>query len=42
MNGEREQEEKLREVACIGDVEGLLSLIGKGVDVNSQNNINGW
>lgn len=36
-------EEKLRESACMGDLDELRNLIkGKGVNVNSQNSVNGW
>ena len=35
-------EEQLREAACEGDKDRLCSLLLRGVDVNSQNKINGW
>lgn len=35
-------EEKLREAACLGDIEAVQSLIAQNVNVNSQNIINGW
>lgn len=37
-------EEKLREAACIGDLDTVKVLVGKGhaVDVNSKNSVNGW
>jgi len=35
-------EEKLREATCYGDIESVQKLVGKGVNVNSQNKINGW
>lgn len=37
-----ELEEKLREAACFGDIDGVKELLGKGVNVNSQHDINGW
>jgi len=37
-----ELEEKLREAACFGDIDGVKDLIAKGVNVNSQHDINGW
>jgi len=37
-----ELEEKLREAACFGDIDGVKELINKGVNVNSQHDINGW
>lgn len=42
MDTMKEQEEKLREVACIGDDDALRSLLESGVDINSQNAVNGW
>ena len=38
----REREEKLREVAATGDNETVISLLAEGVNVNSQNAMNGW
>lgn len=35
-------EEKLRESACVGDLETLQILLQKGVDVNAMHDINGW
>lgn len=35
-------EEKLRESACVGDVETVQLLLHKGVDVNAMHEINGW
>lgn len=35
-------EEKLREAACIGDLEALQTLISQNVNINSQNSVNGW
>lgn len=35
-------EEKLRESACVGDVETLQILLQKGVNVNAMHDINGW
>ena len=37
-----ELEEKLREAACFGDLDGVKELVNKGVNVNSQHDINGW
>lgn len=35
-------EEKLREAACIGDIEAVLNIVSQNIDVNSQNSVNGW
>jgi hypothetical protein len=35
-------EESLRETACLGDVDKVQVLVSAGVDVNSQNKVNGW
>lgn len=35
-------EEKLREAACFGDIETIKELLAMGVNVNSQNDVNGW
>lgn len=35
-------EDKLREAACFGDEEAVCKLVEKGVNVNSQHEINGW
>lgn len=35
-------EEKLREAACIGDTEAVLTLISQNIDINSKNSVNGW
>ncbi|XP_063903597.1 ankyrin repeat domain-containing protein 40-like isoform X2 [Zophobas morio] len=35
-------EEKLREAACIGDIEGVLALLSQNLDINSKNGVNGW
>jgi len=32
----------LREAACFGDIEGVKELIARGVNTNSQHDINGW
>jgi len=37
-----ELEEKLREAACFGDIDGVKELMKGGVNVNSQHDINGW
>ncbi|XP_075701667.1 ankyrin repeat domain-containing protein 40 [Rhinoderma darwinii] len=35
-------EERLREAAALGDLEEVQKLLNAGVDINSQNEINGW
>ncbi|CAH1154652.1 unnamed protein product [Phaedon cochleariae] len=35
-------EEKLREAACLGDVDAVTTLLSQNIDVNSQNSMNGW
>ena len=35
-------EEQFRESACYGDVDIMNSLLNAGVNVNSQNKMNGW
>lgn len=35
-------EEKLREAACLGDIESVQGLISQHVNINAQNRINGW
>ncbi|XP_072259381.1 ankyrin repeat domain-containing protein 40 [Pyxicephalus adspersus] len=35
-------EERLREAAALGDLEEVQKLLSSGVEVNSQNEINGW
>lgn len=43
MNAEVDKDEKLRESACIGDLEQLKKLIEhEQVNINSQNSMNGW
>ena len=42
MDPVKELEERLREAASIGDENAVKCLINKGVDVNSQNAMNGW
>ena len=42
MDVARLDEEKLREAACYGDLDAVRALVKKGVNVNSQHNINGW
>ena len=37
-----EQEESLREACGIGDSLTVQTLLSQGVDVNSQNAMNGW
>jgi len=36
------KEEQLREACCIGDTETVQKMINDGVDINSQNKMNGW
>lgn len=38
----RANEEKLREVSSMGDLDAVKKLVEAGVDVNSQNIINHW
>ncbi|KAJ8932427.1 hypothetical protein NQ314_014684 [Rhamnusium bicolor] len=35
-------EEKLREAACLGDIEAVTALLSQNIDINSQNSVNGW
>ncbi|XP_043290039.1 ankyrin repeat domain-containing protein 40-like [Venturia canescens] len=35
-------EDRLRELAASGDIEGVKELISKGVNINTQNAVNGW
>ncbi|KAL4239925.1 Ankyrin repeat domain-containing protein 40 [Mactra antiquata] len=43
MNPEIEKEEKLRESACIGDLDQLKKLVETdAVNINAQNTMNGW
>lgn len=35
-------EEKLREAAHLGDLEGIETIISQDVDINSKNTMNGW
>ncbi|EFA08022.2 ankyrin repeat domain-containing protein 40 isoform X2 [Tribolium castaneum] len=35
-------EEKLREAACIGDIEAVLALLSQNLDINAKNSVNGW
>ncbi|XP_060108794.1 ankyrin repeat domain-containing protein 40 [Heteronotia binoei] len=39
---EKELQERLREAAALGDIEEVQRLVESGVNVNSQNEINGW
>uniref|UniRef100_A0A8D0L778 Ankyrin repeat domain 40 n=1 Tax=Sphenodon punctatus TaxID=8508 RepID=A0A8D0L778_SPHPU len=39
---EKELQERLREAAALGDFEEVQRLVESGVNVNSQNEINGW
>ena len=38
----RDNEEKLREACCYGDIDAMADLIQRGVNVNSCNAVNGW
>ncbi|KAM8797021.1 ankyrin repeat domain-containing protein 40 [Eudromia elegans] len=42
MAEERELPERLREAAALGDADEVRRLVEFGVDLNSQNDINGW
>ena len=42
MQNSHNLEESLRETACLGDVDKVGVLVGAGVDINSQNGVNGW
>ncbi len=35
-------EEQLRELACLGSLDGVKKLLQSGTGVNSQNTMNGW
>lgn len=37
-----ESEEALREAACIGNLKAVKKLINSGININSQNAMNGW
>lgn len=39
---DKELQERLREASAIGDVDEVRTLVESGVNVNSQNEINGW
>ncbi|XP_028842933.1 ankyrin repeat domain-containing protein 40 [Denticeps clupeoides] len=39
---DRELQERLREASAIGDLDEVRALVDSGVNVNSQNEINGW
>ena len=39
---DQELQERLREAAAIGDLDEVRSLVEGSVNVNSQNEINGW
>ncbi|OWK09288.1 hypothetical protein Celaphus_00005963 [Cervus elaphus hippelaphus] len=38
---QKEQQERLREAAALGDIREVRKLVDSGVDVNSQNGVNG-
>ncbi|XP_072028827.1 ankyrin repeat domain-containing protein 40-like [Amphiura filiformis] len=42
MDDKKDLEERFREAASIGDQETLGRLLQEGVDINSQNHMNGW
>ena len=42
MDPVKEEQEKFRELACVGDLKAVQELIEKGIDVNSANHMNGW
>ncbi|KAG2460700.1 ankyrin repeat domain-containing protein 40 [Polypterus senegalus] len=39
---DKELQEQLREASAIGNIDEVQTLVERGVDVNSQNEINGW
>lgn len=39
---DNELQERLREASAIGDIDEVRTLVESGVNVNSQNEINGW
>lgn len=39
---DKELQEQLREASAIGDIDEVRALVESGVNVNSQNEINGW
>ncbi|KAM4797614.1 ankyrin repeat domain-containing protein 40-like [Urocitellus parryii] len=39
---QKEQQERLREAAALGDIREVQKLVESRVDVNSQNEVNGW
>lgn len=42
MVNDKELQERLREASAIGDIDEVRSLVENGVNINSQNEINGW
>ncbi|XP_022252928.1 ankyrin repeat domain-containing protein 40-like [Limulus polyphemus] len=42
MELQKSLEDKLREAACYGDEESIRLLLSKGVNINTQHDINGW
>ena len=42
MDEKKELEERFREAASIGDQESLGRLLQQGVNINAQNQMNGW
>ena len=39
---DKELQERLREASAIGDIDEVRTLVESGVNINSQNEINGW
>lgn len=39
---DKELQEQLREASAIGDIDEVRVLVESGVNINSQNEINGW
>ncbi|XP_069189640.1 ankyrin repeat domain-containing protein 40 [Procambarus clarkii] len=42
MELQKQNEEKLREACCYGDNEAILTLVSRGININSKHDINGW
>ncbi|KAJ8246362.1 hypothetical protein GJAV_G00266890 [Gymnothorax javanicus] len=42
LSAEKELQERLREASAIGDIDEVRILVGGGVNINSQNEVNGW
>lgn len=39
---DKELQERLREASAVGDLDEVRTLVESGVNINSQNEINGW